>query len=311
MNCEFDEKLSSFVDGELSESDAGAVQRHLMSCKDCELAHTDFLSIRNELSAYPTSIGYAEAAAALAHILSSRQSDQRKAQQKALWSPLSAFAPAWAIAAVLVVGSIIALIVYRTGRQPPASVHQSTVTVAPAWKNRIETSQARLTQQTAAAPTATEHGPLHKAGPLRPAKVIATRATAVNIAAVQKIHLTPVRAADTETLTAMHLESAEVLLRAFRNLRSSPNEVAEFTYERQRAQQLVYKNMMLRREADVSGDIQLASLLQSLEPILLDIATLPADAHTDDVRAIQARVERKNIIPLLQVNSSAIARALD
>ena len=69
--------------------------------------------------------------------------------------------------------------------------------------------------------------------------------------------------------------------------------------------------MMLRREADASGDAQVASLLESLEPILLDIANLPANARPADVKTIKDRVERKNIVALLQVNSTALARALD
>jgi hypothetical protein len=69
--------------------------------------------------------------------------------------------------------------------------------------------------------------------------------------------------------------------------------------------------MILRREADTAGDVQIASLLESLEPILLDIANLPDKPASDDVRAIRERVERKNIVALLQVNSAALARALD
>jgi hypothetical protein len=69
--------------------------------------------------------------------------------------------------------------------------------------------------------------------------------------------------------------------------------------------------MMLRREADATGDVQVASLLESLEPILLDIANLPDKPDSDAVRVIRDRVERKNIVALLQVNSTALARALD
>jgi hypothetical protein len=82
-------------------------------------------------------------------------------------------------------------------------------------------------------------------------------------------------------------------------------------YERKRAKQLVYQNMVLRREADASGDVQIASLLENLEPILLDIANLPAKPDEDAVRVIRDRVERKNIVALLQINSTALARALD
>jgi hypothetical protein len=110
----------------------------------------------------------------------------------------------------------------------------------------------------------------------------------------------------------MHLEKSELLLRAFRNLRlDDPNATADVTYERKQAQQLILQNMMLRREADSSGDVQVASLLENLEPILLDIANLPKKPDGDDIRVINERVERKNIVALLQVNSTVIARALD
>jgi hypothetical protein len=121
-----------------------------------------------------------------------------------------------------------------------------------------------------------------------------------------------VRAADSETLTAIHFEKSETLLRAFRNVRLDERGAsAEVAYERKRAQELVYQNMILRRAADANGDVQIASLLQSLEPILLDIANLPDKPNKNAVRTIRDRVERKNIVALLQVNSMALARALD
>jgi hypothetical protein len=121
-----------------------------------------------------------------------------------------------------------------------------------------------------------------------------------------------IRSADSQTLTALHLERSELLLRSFRNLKPAETEgVTELSYERKRAQQLVYQNMILRREADTAGDVQVATLLENLEPILLDIANLPEDAKNDDVRAIQDRVEKKNIVALLQVNSTMMAKALD
>ena len=69
--------------------------------------------------------------------------------------------------------------------------------------------------------------------------------------------------------------------------------------------------ILLRREADAAGDVQVASVLESLEPILLDIANLPDKPDDAAVRVIRERVERKNIVALLQVNSTALARALD
>jgi hypothetical protein len=57
--------------------------------------------------------------------------------------------------------------------------------------------------------------------------------------------------------------------------------------------------------------VQISSVLESLEPILLDIANLPDKPDDSAVRVIRERVERKNIVGLLQVNSNALARALD
>jgi hypothetical protein len=123
---------------------------------------------------------------------------------------------------------------------------------------------------------------------------------------------TPLRHADVEILTARHLEQSEMLLRTFRNVRpAKANQSPDVHYERQRAQQLLYQNMLIRREADVSGDVQLATLLGSLEPILLDIANLRNKPQNEEVNAIKDRVERKSLVPLLQINSSAVAKAYE
>jgi hypothetical protein len=121
-----------------------------------------------------------------------------------------------------------------------------------------------------------------------------------------------VRSADAETMTAIHFETSERLLLAFKNVRlNEPSAAQEVSYERKRAKQLVYQNMLLKREADAAGDVQVSSLLENLEPILIDIANLPDQPDEDTVRAIRDRVERKNIVGLLRVNSTALARALD
>jgi hypothetical protein len=51
--------------------------------------------------------------------------------------------------------------------------------------------------------------------------------------------------------------------------------------------------------------------LDSLEPILIDIANLPERASSDDVQEIKGRIERKNLVPLLQVNATEMARLKD
>src|SRR6185437_6982409 len=64
-----------------------------------------------------------------------------------------------------------------------------------------------------------------------------------------------VRAAEGETRTAIHCQKSELLLRSSRNVRpGKPGAAPELDYERKLAQKLIYQNMMLRREADASGD---------------------------------------------------------
>ena len=113
-------------------------------------------------------------------------------------------------------------------------------------------------------------------------------------------------------MTARHLEQSELLLRAFRNVRAAKvGQAPDIQHERQRAQKLLYQNILVRREADAKGDVQVATLLGSLEPILLDIANLRAKPRNEDVVAIKERVERKSLVPLLQINSAAVARAYE
>jgi hypothetical protein len=110
--------------------------------------------------------------------------------------------------------------------------------------------------------------------------------------------------------TARHLEQSELLLRSFRNIRSAKQgRTFDIAYERLRAQQLLYQNILLRREADNAGDVQVATLLSSLEPILLDIANLRDKPHDEEVHAIRDRVERKSLVALLQINSATVAGA--
>jgi hypothetical protein len=138
----------------------------------------------------------------------------------------------------------------------------------------------------------------------------ATEIVSLNTAAGGAKGEIPIRSADTQTLTAQHVEQSELLLRSFRNLRSGSRATKEdLVYDRGRAQRLFYQNVLLRREADSAGDVELATLLEHLEPILLDIANLPEGAHDSDVRVIIDRLQRQNLVALLQVNSTALTRA--
>ncbi len=308
MNCSFTEKVSQLIDGELSATETREVERHILDCNECEQLRADFLNLRSQIAGFESSLQPAVQNRALKKILT----PERRVPTRGLrWSFGT---PAVAFAAVLLVAAMIGLVVYQSSDKKQSDV---TAVVQP-----IATPEPAATPEPKQSPEATPE-PARGTEPQTPNK-----GNGDNIqrkAPVKKQPArepkpgeqfaaipAPMRPADTETMTALHFEKSETLLRAFRNVRMNERgSLAEVRYEKKRAQQLVYQNMMLRREADASGDVQISSLLESLEPILLDIANLPERPNEDTVRTIRERVERKNIVPLLRVNSTALARALD
>lgn len=295
MNCSCTEKISSFIDGELSATEAREVEGHLLTCAQCQEARADFLNLRTQIASFETSLPPAVQHRALAKILSGRRGERARSGHGLGWE-WNWGSGAVALASLAIVALIILLNFYK---QPEQVAIQSP---PPAPSPEMKPSPQDEPQK--------PETPRRQPSPRRPAPVREPK-PGEQFAAMPAVPES-VRSADAQTMTALHFEKAETLLRAFRNMRlDETNSATEVSYERKRAQQLVYQNMMLRREADAAGDVQIASLLENLEPILLDIANLPDKPDDDAVRVIRERVERKNIVALLQVNSTALARALD
>jgi hypothetical protein len=109
----------------------------------------------------------------------------------------------------------------------------------------------------------------------------------------------------TDVETARHIERAQLLLRSFRNTRDTDSRPdADVSYEKQGSRELLYKNVLLRRNAEAKGNLPVEELLGSLEPFLLDIANLPDQPSSDDVRSIKERMRKKEIVSALQIYSS-------
>ena len=315
MSCSFTEKISSLIDGELAMAEAREVERHVLTCDECEHVKADFLSLRSQIAGFEAAVNPAVTNRALNRILSRGERVPTRGLQWG-WST-----PAIAFATLLLVGAIIGLVLYQSSnkeegdsqqiaqQQAPSPVPSATVDKLKSDEGEQQPAPSK-DEKEPAAPKRTPPAPSRK--PLvrepKPGEQFAFVAAPAPVA----VPSDRVTAADAETLTVIHFEKSETLLRAFRNVRLNTRGAAEeVAYERKRAQQLVYQNMILRREADANGDVHLASLLESLEPILLDIANLPDKPSNNAVRTIRERVERKNIVPLLQINSAALARALD
>lgn len=312
MNCSFTEKISSLIDGELSPAEAREVERHVVTCMQCAEAKADFLSLRSQISSFEASLPAVVQNRALAKILSEGRAAERKGSRAGVtWGWNWGYGVA-ALASIAIVALVVGLVFYRTQTpeqvafQSPPPVATPTVEPSPEAKPSPEPEQ----QKQEARPES--EAPKPKANPGR-RPLVREPKPGEQFAKIPKTVIPEtIRSADAQTMTALHFEKAENLLRAFRNVRlDDADAAAEVRYERQRAEQLIYQNMMLRREADAAGDVQIASLLDNLEPILLDIANLPDRPDENAVRVIRERVERKNIVALLQINSTALARALD
>ncbi len=300
MNCSFTEKISSLIDGELSTADAREVERHLIGCNECQEVRADFLNLRSQLAGFETSLEPAVQNRALKKILAT---PRRAPARGFAWSFGTQAA---AFVTLVIVAALIGFLIYKSSNTPTNDKHVAvqTPTPVPAASVQPEASPSpnKGNEQTA---------PRRSPSPAPKKPLVREPKPGEQFAAIPSTP-DPARSADTQTMTALHFEKSETLLVAFRNVRlNEPGTTAEVAYERKRAQQLVLQNMMLRREADAAGDVQVSSLLENLEPILIDISNLPDKPDKDAIRVIRQRVERKNIVPLLRVNSTALARALD
>jgi hypothetical protein len=117
-----------------------------------------------------------------------------------------------------------------------------------------------------------------------------------------------------DSKTARHVEQAQLLLRSFRNARvadAGRRASSDLAYDKRQSKKLLYQNIVLRREAASRGNLPVESLLDSLEPILIDIANLPDKPAPEEVREINERMRRKNLVAMLQISSveSASARS--
>lgn len=108
---------------------------------------------------------------------------------------------------------------------------------------------------------------------------------------------------------ASHFEKAQLLLRSFRNARAEGKSAAiDLAYEKRQAGKLIYDNILLRRDAEAKGYLPVEEALNSLEPLLLDIANLPDKPSRGEVQVIRERIQKQEIIATLQVVSFGTER---
>ena len=96
-----------------------------------------------------------------------------------------------------------------------------------------------------------------------------------------------------------HFDESERMLVELTNL--APGEGADITSEKERAEELLTSNRLYRQTASKRGEEDVATLLDELEPVLLQIAHAPSQVSADEIRDIQRRVEAKGLVFKLRV----------
>ena len=105
--------------------------------------------------------------------------------------------------------------------------------------------------------------------------------------------------------TIRHFEKAQLMLRSFRNASAAKSFAAtDLAYERQMSRRLLTKNILLRRDAEMKGNLPAEEALSGLEPFLIDIANLPDKPSSGELGDIRERLQRKELIASLQISSA-------
>jgi hypothetical protein len=91
-----------------------------------------------------------------------------------------------------------------------------------------------------------------------------------------------------------HLERSQSILIELAN--APAGAPLDVTDERARANELVLANRLYRQTAGQSGDRAVASVLEELERLLLDVAHGPAELSPEDLATLRHRIETKGVL---------------
>ncbi len=109
-----------------------------------------------------------------------------------------------------------------------------------------------------------------------------------------------------ETL-AEHLERSQ---RVFTELVNQDIDGTELASSQQAARELVAANRLYRTAAERGGRDGVAALLDEMEPVLVELAHLPAEPQPEDLEFLRQRVEEHGLLFKTRVASELLTRSL-
>lgn len=332
--------VEEYVDAELSAKDAERVTAHVSTCKSCAGAVDALLREQEIYAGYQREVEVTPAMwqNVRARIEAEKAAPPVKAEPRIQgWlaslfgTGLSLRRPAFAVALILIalgIASIALLKVFNSRQQPtiaekdktPRVIQNANVPETVKTPDKIDeqgkTAAVKKDSPRPATGGERERKPkeafVAKDSPRsrtrQPVNVapLESSAQAVERDAIENYTSVsaPRVAGDPELEIARHVEQAQLLLRSFRNVRlAETSHAPDILYEKEQSRRLLYRNIVLRREAQAEGNAPAEKLLSMLEPILLDIANLPDRAMASDVLSIERRMQKKEIVAALQVHA--------
>ena len=107
---------------------------------------------------------------------------------------------------------------------------------------------------------------------------------------------------------AGHLESSERLLVELAN--ADPGESPDLSAERAWAQDLLEANRLYRQSARHGGRKRLATLLDELEPFLLELAHTPDETSPEEMQALRDRIEEQALLFKVRILGERLERSV-
>jgi hypothetical protein len=91
-----------------------------------------------------------------------------------------------------------------------------------------------------------------------------------------------------------HLERSELLLVELMNAPQA--DAVQLGFERETADDLLSSSRLYRQTATHTGNVQLATMLEDLEQVLMEIARSPGELNREGLDALRTRIEREDLI---------------
>ena len=102
-----------------------------------------------------------------------------------------------------------------------------------------------------------------------------------------------------------HLDRSQMVLVELTSAADDKGGV-DISSERARAEQLLAANRLYRQTAVSTGDAAMASVLDDLERVLVDIAASPSTMSQEDLDSVRRRIESKELLFKVRVISSQV-----